>query len=131
MGEGSEIRLPDTGVVDQFRTGALTGDSTTIHDAGGAGEFERSHHILLNHEDRETLSVELDERIDQLFNEQRREPERELVDHQKSGGTHESTANGAHLLFTPRHGPCSLMAALGQFREYRVDAVNALSLIHI
>lgn len=69
MGEGSEIRLPDARVIDQFRTGALTGDSTTIHDAGGAREFERSDNILFNHKNRETFTVECNERIDQLFNE--------------------------------------------------------------
>ena len=61
-------------------------------------EFERGGNILLDHEHGKARGVQLPKRLAQRLDDRRGEPQRQLVNEQQLGQTHETAGDGAHLL---------------------------------
>ena len=105
----------------QLRTRPRDGDAAHLEDERGRRELERDVRVLLDDEHREPLVVVqlLDDPKD-LADEQRREPERRLVEQQQARPLHESTGKRQHLLLASAQGAGLLRPPFLEPREVRL-----------
>ncbi len=86
-------------------------------------ERGRDAEVLLDQEDRETLLLEVLERLDESLDDGRREALRRLVHDEHRRVRHECASDREHLLLTARQLRAAVGLALGEPREELVDAV--------
>src|SRR5919202_4346010 len=79
----AEVRLADLLVRLQLRGLALQRDAAGLEDVAAARDVERHQGVLLDKEDRSPLLVDLDDRLEDAVDEDRREPHRRLVEHEQ------------------------------------------------
>ena len=73
------------------------------HDITAMGELERVVGVLLDKENREALgAVQIADRVEDLFDDQRRKTKGRLVQQQQFRPRHQCARDGQHLLFAPR-----------------------------
>jgi hypothetical protein len=62
--------------------------------------------------------------LKKLLHQRRRETERRLVEHNEFGLPHQAAADRQHLLLAARHRTRDLLAALGEPRKQRINALD-------
>ena len=89
---------------------------------------ERHQRVLLDEQDRRALLVDLLDDVEDPLDEDRREPERRLVEQQQLRARHQRAADRAHLLLAARHRPGLLRRAAraGAGRARRRDPCRSL-----
>ena len=90
------------------------------------GDVERHQGVLLDEQDRRALLVDLDDDLEDLLDEDRREPHRRLVEQEQVRLRHQRPPDRAHLLLAAGHRPRLLRLALGETREEREHAVEVV-----
>ena len=85
---------------------------------------ERHRCVLLHQEDRHALTVDVADRVEDLLDQDRRQPHARLVQQEEPGVRHERTADREHLLLAAREGAGHLTDALGEPREEGEDALE-------
>ena len=92
------------------------------HDVAAVGELERVEGVLLDQEDGQLLvGVELPDGGENLPRDQRREPERRLVEQQQPRPAHQRARDRQHLLLAAGQRAAALVQALLQPRKQRED----------
>ena len=89
-------------------------------------EAERPEHVLLDEEDRHAVAVDRREVGEDGRDDDGRQPERGLVEHEEPRARHQRAPDRGHLLLAARERPGELPAALGQEREEREHALERL-----
>src|SRR4051812_45999708 len=90
-------------------------------------DVERVVGVLLDEHDRRALRVDLADDLVDAVDDDRREPERRLVEEQELRLRHDRAPDREHLLLAAGHRPALLALALLQAREQRVHAVQVLA----
>ena len=83
--------------------------------------------VLLHQEHRHALLVDPAQDGEVLLHEERREPERRLVDEQQLRRAHQPAADGYHRLFASGHRAGQLLAPLGEPGKDREHALQPLA----
>src|SRR5689334_21453005 len=95
----AQVRAADRFVLAQARALALDGDAADLEHVRARRGFEREHGVLLDHEHGEPFAlVQLADDAEDLRDEERREPERRLVEQQQPGAEHQRPREREHLL---------------------------------
>ncbi len=81
------------------------------------GELERLVGVLLHQEHRHAILAQLFDDFEDLLNDDRRQPQRRLVEQQQLGLAHQRAGDGEHLLFATGHGAAALLVAFLQAWE--------------
>jgi len=97
-------------------------DLTLVHDHDDVGKSQRVTDVLLDQQDGRPVAPDLLERVEQLSDEARREPERQLVHHKQLRLRDDRAREREHLLLSTGKRSGDLLAALLQDREEVVDA---------
>ena len=84
MPSALEIGLADLGPRQQLLPGAAHGDGAVHHDVGTVGKPQGVKGVLLDEKDRHALPVELGQGVEDLLDDQGREAERGLIEHDMS-----------------------------------------------
>src|SRR4051794_31609607 len=77
-----------------------------------ARRSQRERRVLLHDDDRRALLVHRAERLEDLAHDERREPERGLVEEEKPRLRHHRASEREHLLLAAGERPCLLLAAV-------------------
>ncbi len=95
---GQEHRAQQVGTIEQLGGGATEADLAALHEVRPVGDGERDVHALLDEHHRHAVGGHaLDDR-QELADDHRREPERQLVDQQHLGPHDEAHREREHLL---------------------------------
>ena len=84
-------------------------------------DLERLARVLLDQEDRHALGVDVDAHAEDRLDEDRREAERWLIEHQEPRVRHERASDREHLLLSTGERPRELLGALLEAGEEVVD----------
>src|SRR4030066_1537737 len=104
-----QVRFLDLRIVQQFRGGTFVDDLPGLQDIGVMGHLEGLPHVLLHQQDGRPLPVDLPDDPEDVGDDERRQPERRLVEKQKGWLRQKSPPHGGHLLFPPGEGaPCQV-----------------------
>src|SRR5260221_1259914 len=122
----AEVGAREGGRAEQLLAGAGLHDRAGLEDVRAVCDLERLRRVLLDEEDRDALRVDLADDLEVRLDEDRREPERGLVEHQELWLRHERAADREHLLLAARQGSRELRDALLQAGEELEDAVHVL-----
>src|SRR6202011_3252934 len=88
-GSAFEIGRADLRALEQLAAGAGEREQAVDHDVAAVGELERVERVLLDQEHGElVLAVEVADRGENLFDQERREAERGLVEQEESRPAH-------------------------------------------
>src|SRR5258708_4641619 len=94
----AEVRALDVGRAEQLLAGAGLHDRPGLEHIAAVGDLERLRRVLLDQEDGDALRVDLAHDLEDRLDEDRREAERRLVEHQELRLRHERAADREHLL---------------------------------
>src|SRR5438552_11411147 len=110
------VELADQLVVGElFARPAFILDSAVDNHVATVGDADRLMKILLGHEHRQAIALlEIADLVDDVAHEQRRKPDRRLVDQQNFGCRHQGACESQHLLFAAAHAAGELRAALAE-----------------
>src|SRR5215467_348404 len=123
----AEIKLLDVTMGQQARAVAVEHDTSVLQYIAIVGDRERYGGALLDDHDRDAeLVADLFEPHHQVFDHDRREPERQFVDEQQLRLAHQRTRDREHLAFTAREQPGHACPQIAQAREERNDRLLAL-----
>ena len=78
---------------------------------GAAGDFEALHHVLLDEQNGDAVGVDARDQRKQFLDQQRRQPERRLIENEQPRLGHQAAADGEHLLFAAGQRPGALRRA--------------------
>src|SRR2546430_13484030 len=107
IGSVSEIRASDGVVPAELGGRARHDDAAGLEEVGMVGEVERHRHVLLDEQDADALlAVDRTDDAEDLADDERREPERGLVQEQEPRPQHERTRDGEHLLLEIGRASC-------------------------
>src|SRR6266545_148924 len=114
----AQVELLDVLVRQEAVARPVVHDAAVLHHVAVVGDLERGAHVLLDQQDRESelRSQALDE-LHQGLDDDRREPERQLVDQEDEGTAQQRGADGEHLALAAGEIPGELTSALGEHRE--------------
>ena len=102
-------------------------DPPRLEHVGALAEVERERRVLLDEQDRDSfLVVQPEQELGELLDDERREPERELVDRERARLGHQRAADRDHLLLAPGRSPRGAVAQLVELRQQRVDPLQPL-----
>src|SRR5436190_16533403 len=101
-----EVDVPDARVGGEFGGRALDRDLPALHDEGAIGGLERESRVLLDENHRRALRSNLRDGLEDGAHDERREPERGLVEQQHLRPAHQRTGKGEHLLLAAGKGAC-------------------------
>src|SRR5688572_29911341 len=99
-------------------------DMSFSHDIAAARDAAGELHVLVRHQERDTLFADLVYRPDQRFDHERAQAFRGLVQDEQLGVTHQGPPDGEHLLLAARQAGAELGPQLGENREQPVDALH-------
>src|SRR5437899_9714178 len=109
IGSVSEIRASNGVVPAELGGRARHDDAAGLEEVGMVGEVERRRHVLLDEQDADALlAVDRTDDAEDLADDERREPERGLVQEQEPRPHHERTRDGEHLLPAAGEAPADL-----------------------
>src|SRR5207247_8502372 len=94
----AEVRATDVRVGSQPVGRVGIDHPTRLEDVAALGDVQRLEGVLLDEQDRRPLRVDLLDDREDLLDEDRRQPERRLVEEEQAGPAHERPAHGQHLL---------------------------------
>src|SRR5690606_32095908 len=114
MMSGSQVSLADFVVGKQVRTRIRQHDLARFKHIAAVGDLEGLMGVLLFQRYGDALLADGLDDLEDLSNDQRRQPEGGLVKQQQGRLGHERPADGQHLLFTARHGSRPLTGAFLQ-----------------
>src|SRR5574341_1809217 len=117
----AEVGALDPLVGHQALARPLEPDRAVLEDVGAVGEAQRPEHVLLDEEDRHTIAVDRGEVGEDGRDDDGRQPERRLVQHEQARARHQRAPDRGHLLLAARERPGELPAALGEPRKERED----------
>ncbi|KAG1240333.1 hypothetical protein G6F68_017765 [Rhizopus microsporus] len=89
--------------------------------------LQRQARVLLDQQDRDAFAGDGAHHLEDLLDHQRRQAHRRLVQQQQLGARDHRAAHRHHLLLAAGQGARRLLAAFGQAREQREDAVGVLA----
>src|SRR5262249_26763624 len=122
-----EIEFADIVVAAQRVGRALEDDPAVLHHVAVVGDAQGDLGVLLDQEERRpALDVDLADDVEDLAQEQGREPECRLVKQEELGPGHEGAADDEHLLLTAAQVSGDLAAARHENREVVVDHLEIL-----
>ena len=96
------------------------GDLAVHHDHGLVGDAQDRLRELLDDEDGHAFARDVRDDLVQLFDDDRRQPHRQLVEEEQRGVGGEPAGHRQHLLFAARQRAGELAAPFGETREARV-----------
>src|SRR5690606_23686462 len=111
---GAEVGAAYFGVGQQLLSAALHDDAAVLHDVAPVGQFQRLVGVLFDQEDGHPLTAQLLDDLEDLLNDDGRQPQRGFVHQQHAGFAHQCPADRQHLLFPAGHGAGPLLIALLQ-----------------
>ena len=113
----AEIGGPDLWILQQFGSAAFQGDPTGLQDEGPIRDLQGLVCHLLDQQDRQASLPQGDNRLEDVLDDDGREPERGFVEQQQPGLAHQRAPDRKHLLLAA--GECSrqLLPALLQTGE--------------
>ena len=121
---GAEVDGPHRFVCEQVRGRPLQDDAARAHHRAAVGVPQRQPRVLLHQQDGHALRAQRVERREDLGDDQRREPERGLVEQQQLRLGHERPGDGQHLLLAAAERLGRLVGALLQHGEQRAHALQ-------
>ena len=108
----AEIGLRDGGVLEQFFARAGLGDAALLENIGVVRDGERLERILLHEQNGLAHGLDLADGIENGVDQQRREAEGRLVEHDEVGRGHDAAAHRQHLLLAAGERAGDLIFAL-------------------
>src|SRR5574341_223972 len=97
------------------------------HDVDARGDGERVTDVLLDEQHREALPAnDALDRLQDALDEERREPERRLVEQEQAGPHHEGHPETDHALLAPGERAGELLPSLGEDRQEGQDRLPPL-----
>ncbi len=94
----AEIELADVFVAGELRGGLVHHDAPVLEDVAVRGDRECHHRVLLDQKHGRALPIHFHDDVSDALHHERRQPERRLVEQQKSRVGHERSADREHLL---------------------------------
>src|SRR5690242_5770388 len=94
----AQVRLPHAIVVQQLLPRAAHDDAAVLQHVGALGDAQRHRDVLLDQQDGYSALVEHADGMQHFLDDQRRQAERGLVEHDELGRPHQAAADGEHLL---------------------------------
>src|SRR6266511_3626268 len=119
-----EICGPDLGVRRELAARSLEPDVPGLDHRPALRDLERLVQVLLDEENGDARAVELRDRAHHLLDEERRQAEARLVEHEQRGLPHDRPPDGAHLLLAAGEAACELPAPLREAGERREDLLE-------
>src|SRR5262249_34416540 len=116
-GAPAQIGRPHLATLEEGLSGAAQGDGTRLEHVGAIGALQGLARVLLDEQNRAPLSLEVRDDAKNLPDQQRREAEGRLVEHQELRACHQSPANGEHLLLAAAQRGAELSPAIAQDGE--------------
>ena len=114
----AQVGVQDLRVPRQLGGRAGVDDPPHLHDVAAVGQLERGAGVLLHQQDGHAgRLVDLADGLEDGAHQQRRQPQRGLVEQEQARPGHEGPADGQHLLLAAGEGAGQLLAALVQDRE--------------
>ena len=98
---------------------------TVFQYVAAIGQLQRLVGVLLNQEDRHPLLAQLLDGIENLLNDNRRQPQRRFIQQQQARLAHQSATDRQHLLLAAGHGAGALNTAFMQTREQLIHPFDA------
>ena len=95
----------------------LPADLAFLQHVGAVGNELRELDILLRQQDRQAVLLQLDDRVGDLLDDERRDALRRLVEQNKQRIAHQRARDGEHLLFAAAHARAGRCAHLGEVWE--------------
>src|SRR5262245_60694592 len=120
----AEVGPPDALVREQRGARSVERDRTVLEDVSPVGEPQRSQHILFHEEDGDALAIDLGEIREDRGDDDRRQAERRLVEHEQARTRHERAADRHHLLLAARERAGELPPPLGNTRKEVEDPLE-------
>src|SRR6185369_3678014 len=117
----AEIRLDDARVACQLGRGPLERDLAHLEDVAVVGDLERGARVLLDEQDGDAGRAQSGDRREDVADDERREAEARLVEHQEPGLAHQRAADREHLPLASGERPGELRTALFEAREELED----------
>src|SRR4051812_33023348 len=95
----AQVGPPDGFVVAKLLGRARQCDLARLQDVGAMGDVERQVRVLFDDKHRHALvAIEMAEAAEQVLHDDRRQPQRRLVEQQETRAPHEGASDGEHLL---------------------------------
>src|SRR5499426_1254287 len=118
----AEVELAHVLIAAQLGGWALEYDAAVLHDVAVVGDTQRDLRVLLDEQERRLLLVvDLADDVEDLAHQQRRQPQRRLIQQQKLRLCHERATEDQHLLLAAAQISRDLVAAGHQDGEVVVD----------
>src|SRR4051812_16791230 len=112
-----EVDVPDARVGREVGGRAFDRNLSPLHDDRAVGGLQRKPRVLLDEDDRRALLSNLRDGVEDGAHDERRKPERGLVEQQHLRPAHQRTGEREHLLLAAGKGARSLPTPLGQRGE--------------
>src|SRR5215212_3931554 len=121
MNAAFEIGRPDLIAGKQLLAGTRHGDTAVDHHIAAVGKLQRVECILLDKEYRDALgAVEFTDGGENLLDDQRRKPERGLIEQQQAGARHQCARDREHLLLAAGERAAALALTLAEnWKQYK------------
>ena len=129
MAGDAKISLANSRIGGETIGPAFADDPPGLEQIAAVGDAEALPRVLLDEEDADPRLADMDERVEQLVGEERREPQRGLVEEQHLGGRHKSAADRHHLLLAAAHGAHRLAHPLRELGKQGQHDVAVLPLL--
>jgi len=97
--------------------GAGCDEPPGLEHISAGGERERAPRVLLDEQDRDAVLVDAPNHPEDLAREDRRQPERGLVEEQQPRPRHQRAADREHLLLAAREGAGDLRLPIAEHGE--------------
>src|SRR5262245_35683361 len=118
----AQVELANVVVTPELGSGSVEDDPAVLHDVAVVRDPEGDASVLLHEEERcASLRVDLLDDLEDLAYQERREPERGLVEQHEGWLGHEGAPDHQHLLLAAAQISRELMASFDEPREIVVD----------
>src|SRR5664280_2896477 len=121
-----EVGLPDARVVQKLGGGPRLDDAARFEDVAAVRVLEGDLDVLFHEEHGRAFPIDLGDEVEQAIHDERRKPERQLVDEEETRAAHEPAPDRAHLLLATGETSRELAGPLLEAREEREDAFKVL-----
>src|SRR2546421_7152584 len=122
----SEVRAADRVVLAQHVRGPFHHDASGLEQEHVVGEIQRERRVLLDEENADSGLIDRSENPEDLAHDERREPQRRLVEEEQPRPQHQRAGHREHLLLPARECAGRLPASLVQYREVAEDTLEVV-----
>src|SRR3990172_1564560 len=119
-----QVGLADIVVVQEVPASTFPGDAASLQHVRAVGQLQRAIHVLLDEQDGEALIPQLANGPVEPVDDDGREPQGRLVQHQKPRPGHERPADRQHLLLAAAEAPRQLRPPLPQNGKQRTHLLQ-------